>query len=144
MAMKLETGGSLQYNTARSVNRIKIGGIDQMSSIEERVQKIVIEQLGVKEEEVTKDASFVDDLGADSLDTVELVMALEEECETEIPDEDAEKITTVTEAVNYINANCYSRCIVILIRTIILKSIVVRFFIFCHYKVTVNNEFKNK
>ena len=76
-----------------------------MSSIEERVQKIVIEQLGVKEEEVTKDASFVDDLGADSLDTVELVMALEEEFETEIPDEDAEKITTVAEAVGYINAN---------------------------------------
>lgn len=76
-----------------------------MSSIEERVQKIVIEQLGVKEEEVTKEASFVDDLGADSLDTVELVMALEEEFETEIPDEDAEKITTVQQAVNYINAN---------------------------------------
>ncbi len=76
-----------------------------MSSIEERVQKIVVEQLGVKEEEVTKDASFVDDLGADSLDTVELVMALEEEFETEIPDEDAEKITTVAEAVNYINAH---------------------------------------
>lgn len=76
-----------------------------MSSIEERVQKIVIEQLGVKEEEVTKDASFVDDLGADSLDTVELVMALEEEFETEIPDEDAEKITTVAEAVKYINTN---------------------------------------
>ncbi len=74
-----------------------------MSSIEERVQKIVVEQLGVKEEEVTKDASFVDDLGADSLDTVELVMALEEEFETEIPDEDAEKITTVAEAVKYIN-----------------------------------------
>ena len=76
-----------------------------MSSIEERVQKIVIEQLGVKEEEVTKDASFVDDLGADSLDTVELVMALEEEFETEIPDEDAEKITTVQQAVDYINSN---------------------------------------
>jgi acyl carrier protein len=105
MAMKLESDGCFQYNSARSVNRIKIGGIDQMSSIEERVQKIVIEQLGVKEEEVTKDASFVDDLGADSLDTVELVMALEEEFETEIPDEDAEKITTVAEAVNYINAN---------------------------------------
>lgn len=79
--------------------------LTKMSSIEERVRKIVIEQLGVKEEEVTKDASFVDDLGADSLDTVELVMALEEEFETEIPDEDAEKITTVAEAVNYINAN---------------------------------------
>jgi len=103
--MNVESDGRLQYNIARSVNRIKIGGIDQMSSIEERVQKIVIEQLGVKEEEVTKDASFVDDLGADSLDTVELVMALEEEFETEIPDEDAEKITTVAEAVKYINAN---------------------------------------
>jgi len=76
-----------------------------MSTIEERVQKIVIEQLGVKEEEVTLQASFVDDLGADSLDTVELVMALEEEFETEIPDEDAEKITTVQQAVDYINAH---------------------------------------
>jgi len=74
-----------------------------MSSIEERVKKIVIEQLGVKEEEVTSEASFVDDLGADSLDTVELVMALEEEFETEIPDEEAEKITTVKEAVTFIN-----------------------------------------
>ncbi|NNJ91053.1 MAG: acyl carrier protein [Gammaproteobacteria bacterium] len=74
-------------------------------NIEERVRKIVVEQLGVKEEEVTLEASFVDDLGADSLDTVELVMALEEEFETEIPDEEAEKITTVQLAVNYINAN---------------------------------------
>ena len=74
-------------------------------SIDERVRKIVIEQLGVKEEEVTLEASFVDDLGADSLDTVELVMALEEEFETEIPDEEAEKITTVQLAVDYINAN---------------------------------------
>ena len=62
-----------------------------MSTIEDRVKKIVIEQLGVKEEDVTSTASFVDDLGADSLDTVELVMALEEEFDTEIPDEDAEK-----------------------------------------------------
>ena len=74
-----------------------------MSSIEERVRKIVSEQLGVKEEEVKNDASFVEDLGADSLDTVELVMALEEEFETEIPDEEAEKITTVQQAVDYIN-----------------------------------------
>ena len=74
-----------------------------MSSIEERVKKIVAEQLGVKEDEVKTDASFVEDLGADSLDTVELVMALEEEFETEIPDEDAEKITTVQLAINYIN-----------------------------------------
>ena len=76
-----------------------------MSSIEERVKKIVCEQLGVKEEEVVPAASFVDDLGADSLDTVELVMALEEEFETEIPDEEAEKITTVQLAINYINEN---------------------------------------
>ena len=75
-----------------------------MSNIEERVKKIVIEQLGVSEDEVTNTASFVDDLGADSLDTVELVMALEEEFETEIPDEDAEKITTVQQAIDYINS----------------------------------------
>ena len=74
-----------------------------MSSIEERVKKIVAEQLGVKEEEVQTEASFVEDLGADSLDTVELVMALEEEFETEIPDEEAEKITTVKLAIDYIN-----------------------------------------
>ena len=76
-----------------------------MSTVEERVQKIVVEQLGVKEEDVNSSASFVDDLGADSLDTVELVMALEEEFETEIPDEDAENITTVQQAVDYINAH---------------------------------------
>ena len=76
-----------------------------MSDIEERVRKIVVEQLGVKDDEVTIEASFVDDLGADSLDTVELVMALEEEFGTEIPDEDAEKITTVKLAVDYIKAN---------------------------------------
>ncbi|WP_455205252.1 acyl carrier protein [Kaarinaea lacus] len=79
-----------------------------MSTIEERVKKIVVEQLGVKEEEVTGEASFVDDLGADSLDTVELVMALEEEFETEIPDEDAEKITTVKQASEYINQHLNS------------------------------------
>jgi acyl carrier protein len=72
------------------------------SKIEERVRKIVVEQLGVKEDEIKNDSSFVDDLGADSLDTVELVMALEEEFETEIPDEDAEKIITIKDAVNYI------------------------------------------
>ena len=76
-----------------------------MSNIEERVKKIVIEQLGVKEEDVKNAASFVDDLGADSLDTVELVMALEEEFDTEIPDEEAEKITTVQAAIDYITAN---------------------------------------
>ena len=76
-----------------------------MSNIEERVKKIVAEQLGVKLEEVSNDASFVEDLGADSLDTVELVMALEEEFETEIPDEEAEKITNVQEAINYVTNN---------------------------------------
>ena len=76
-----------------------------MSNIEERVKKIIVEQLGVKEEEVKAEAAFVDDLGADSIDTVELVMALEEEFDTEIPDEEAEKITTVQSAIDYINAN---------------------------------------
>ena len=75
-----------------------------MSDIAERVKKIVAEQLSVKEE-VSNEASFVDDLGADSLDTVELVMALEEEFECEIPDEDAEKITTVQQAIDYIEKN---------------------------------------
>jgi acyl carrier protein len=73
-----------------------------MSTIEERVKQIVVEQLGVKDEEVTGDSSFVDDLGADSLDTVELVMALEEEFNCEIPDNEAEKITTVQQAIDYI------------------------------------------
>ena len=76
-----------------------------MSTIEDRVKKIITEQLGVKDEQVTPEASFVDDLGADSLDTVELVMALEEEFETEIPDEEAEKITSVQLAIDYVNAN---------------------------------------
>ena len=71
-------------------------------AVADKVKSIIVEQLGVDEEEVTPDASFVDDLGADSLDTVELVMALEEEFETEIPDEDAEKITTVQQAIDYI------------------------------------------
>ncbi len=77
-----------------------------MSSIEERVAKMVAEQLGVKEEEVKPEASFVEDLGADSLDTVELIMALEEEFDTEIPDEEAEKIATVQDAISYITAHC--------------------------------------
>ncbi|MDM3872138.1 acyl carrier protein [Porticoccus sp. GXU_MW_L64] len=76
-----------------------------MSSIEERVIKMVAEQLGVKEEEVKPESSFVEDLGADSLDTVELIMALEEEFDTEIPDEEAEKITTVQQAISYISEN---------------------------------------
>ena len=76
-----------------------------MSDIETRVKSVVVEQLGVEESEVTNAASFVDDLGADSLDTVELVMALEEDFETEIPDEEAEKITTVQLAIDYVNNN---------------------------------------
>ena len=76
-----------------------------MSDIESRVKKIVSEQLGTDEAKVTNKSSFIDDLGADSLDTVELVMALEEEFDTEIPDDDAEKITTVQQAVDYIHKN---------------------------------------
>ena len=76
-----------------------------MSSVEERVKKIVVEQLGVNESQVTASASFVDDLGADSLDTVELVMALEEEFDCEIPDEAAEKITTVQQAIDYVKSH---------------------------------------
>jgi len=79
-----------------------------MSNIEERVKKIVIEQLGVKEEDVKNEASFVDDLGADSLDTVELVMALEEEFECDIPDEEAEKISTVQQAIDYVKSHASS------------------------------------
>jgi len=75
------------------------------NSIGERVKRIVSEQLGVKEDEIKGESSFVEDLGADSLDTVELVMALEEEFGTEIPDEDAEKITTVQQAIDYIEKN---------------------------------------
>lgn len=76
-----------------------------MSSLQERVQKIIAEQLSVSEDQVTTEASFVDDLGADSLDTVELVMALEEEFEIDIPDEEAEKIVNVKDAVDYIKAH---------------------------------------
>ena len=74
-----------------------------MSEIESRVKKIIADQLNVDEKDVVPDASFIDDLGADSLDTVELVMALEEEFETDIPDEEAEKIKTVQDVINYIN-----------------------------------------
>lgn len=73
-----------------------------MSTIEERVVDIVVQQLGADKTKVTLQSSFVDDLGADSLDTVELVMALEEEFETEIPDDEAEKIRTIQEAIDYI------------------------------------------
>ena len=76
-----------------------------MENVEQRVKKIVAEQLVVNEAEIKNASSFVDDLGADSLDTVELVMALEEEFETEIPDEEAEKITTVQQAIDYVNTH---------------------------------------
>lgn len=76
-----------------------------MENIEQRIKKIVAEQLGVNEADVKNESSFVNDLGADSLDTVELVMALEEEFECEIPDEEAEKITTVQQATDYIQAH---------------------------------------
>ncbi len=79
-----------------------------MASVEEKVKKIIVEQLTVEESEVTPTASFVDDLGADSLDTVELVMAFEENFEIEIPDEDAEKISTVKDAVTYIQGHVKS------------------------------------
>ncbi len=76
-----------------------------MSNIDERVKSVVVKQLGVKEEDVKNDSKFIDDLGADSLDTVELVMGLEEEFDTEIPDEEAEKITTVQQAIDYVKIN---------------------------------------
>ena len=76
-----------------------------MSNIDERVKSVVVKQLGVKEEDVKNESKFIDDLGADSLDTVELVMGLEEEFDTEIPDEEAEKITTVQQAIEYVNKN---------------------------------------
>ena len=79
-----------------------------MSSVEERVQKIIAEQLSVSEDQVTSEASFVDDLGADSLDTVELVMELEEEFDITIPDDAAEKIQTVGHAIEYIDSNTQS------------------------------------
>ncbi len=75
-----------------------------MSNVEQQIKAIIAEQLGVSESSITNESSFVDDLGADSLDTVELVMALEEEFETEIPDENAEQITTVQEAIDFISA----------------------------------------
>ncbi len=78
-------------------------------ALDERVKKIIVEQLGVGSEQVMPEASFIDDLGADSLDTVELVMALEEEFDLEIPDEDAEKITTVGQAIEYVEDHVQSK-----------------------------------
>src|SRR5690349_15145568 len=99
-------GWSFNYLITRlSDDHIEGGGM----AVADKVKSIIVEQLGVDEEEVTPDASFVDDLGADSLDTVELVMAFEEEFGIEIPDEDAEKITRVKEAVEYIDAHAKSK-----------------------------------
>jgi acyl carrier protein len=84
-------------------------GGSNMENVEQRVKKIVAEQLGANEAEIKNESSFVDDLGADSLDTVELVMAFEEEFGIEIPDEDAEKITRVKEAVDYIEAHAKTK-----------------------------------
>ena len=80
-----------------------------MASVEERVKQIIVEQLGVNDTEVTPKASFVDDLGADSLDTVELVMAFEEAFDVEIPDDEAEKIRTVQDAISYIEAHAKAK-----------------------------------
>ena len=85
------------------------GGYSMAADVAEKVRSIIAEQLGVKIDEVTPQASFIDDLGADSLDTVELIMALEEEFNVEIPDEDAEKMTTVADAINYIESKTASK-----------------------------------
>ena len=97
-----------KFDASQFATRIagEVRGFDPLRFIEKKdVKKIIAEQLGVNEAEIKNESSFVDDLGADSLDTVELVMALEEEFETEIPDEEAEKITTVQQAIDYIKAH---------------------------------------
>ncbi len=99
----LPESSSKKSSEVITIEVITIEDYEKMSTVEQQVKAIVAEQLGVKAEQVTNAASFVDDLGADSLDTVELVMALEEEFEIEIPDEDAEKITTVQQAIDYIS-----------------------------------------
>ena len=102
MRALVELSGS-RTSPSRDINRIDKG--IAMEKVEQRVKKIVAEQLGVSEADVKNESSFVNDLGADSLDTVELVMALEEEFETEIPDEDAEKITPVQQAIDYVTSH---------------------------------------
>jgi acyl carrier protein len=98
-------GPSINYPAVFSWRICTTRSNDIMSTIEERVKKVVAERLNVKEEDIQNTSSFTEDLGADSLDTVELVMALEEEFDTEIPDEEAEKITTVQEAIDYVVAH---------------------------------------
>jgi acyl carrier protein len=99
----LISGRNLTVVRPRGLQAADTGGTIRMASVEERVKQIIVEQLGVDAGEVTPSASFVDDLGADSLDTVELVMAFEEAFGIEIPDEDAEKIATVKDAIEYID-----------------------------------------
>jgi acyl carrier protein len=100
-------GGWLRSQKARIINRLirNRQGKITMSDVAERVKKVVIEHLGVDDDKVTDGASFIDDLGADSLDTVELVMAFEEEFNVEIPDDAAEKILTVQDAISFVEAN---------------------------------------
>jgi len=100
-------GGWLRSQKARIINRLirNRQGKITMSDVAERVKKVVIEHLGVDDDKVTDGASFIDDLGADSLDTVELVMAFEEEFNVEIPDDSAEKILTVQDAISFVEAN---------------------------------------
>ena len=98
--------GAVSYERPSTIYQLIMEGL---MAVADKVKSIIVEQLGVDEEEVTPDASFVDDLGADSLDTVELVMAFEEEFGIEIPDEDAEKITRVKEAIDYIEAHAKSK-----------------------------------
>src|ERR1700732_1808692 len=100
---RLSWGPSSRLQRGRGFQIADTGGLTGMASVEERVKQIIVEQLGVDEAEVTPTASFVDDLGADSLDQVELVMAFEESFGIEVPDEDAEKMTTVKDAVEYID-----------------------------------------
>jgi acyl carrier protein len=92
-----------QASTLFHYRKKSVGGATQMASVEEKVKQIIVEQLGVDEAEVTANASFVDDLGADSLDRVELIMAFEEAFDIEIPDEEAEKIKTVQDATVYVD-----------------------------------------
>lgn len=94
----------VEFNKTAFIEQKQTKGDAKMSSVADKVKKIVVEQLGVSEEQVTPEAKFIEDLGADSLDQVELVMALEEEFGSDIPDEDAEKLTTVGDAIKYVES----------------------------------------
>jgi acyl carrier protein len=102
---KMSKAQKEEIKRKRTQEKFKKGGGEKMAAVDEKVKEIIVEQLGVDPAQVTPEASFVNDLGADSLDTVELVMALEEEFNLEIPDEEAEKITTVGQAIEYIKQN---------------------------------------